>query len=151
MAAAAHFGMEQVRKLLNLAPHQVRRAVATGLLARDPQTKSFDRAQVEHVAADPGEFTAALASEQLLNATQAARRLGVSPGRFARAAREAQLPVKRTKDIVYFGRRCTVRYFRALDVDSLAPRFPTDTTSGDRKPKLSARSAQSESAASQES
>lgn len=71
------WGREKVRAALGLAVWEVELAAETGLLHRLADRR-FDARTVEAALADPESFRATLAAEHRLNATDAARRLGIS-------------------------------------------------------------------------
>lgn len=109
--------LKQVRSVLGLSNDEVQLAVETGLLKARGR-RHYDAGSVLAAAADREGLRARLAAEQRLNATEAAARLGVTTERFRRAVVANGLqPVKR--EYWRYGR--WISYYRAADVDALAP------------------------------
>ncbi|MFF4571634.1 hypothetical protein [Streptomyces sp. NPDC001410] len=117
--SAARWGQEKVRALLGLAVWEIELAAAAGLLDRGADRR-FDPSEVARVAADLDGFRARLASEHRLNATEAARRLGISPERWRRIVAVTGLMPVAEEQVRKYGKVLTVRYYRAADVNSLA-------------------------------
>jgi len=114
---AASLSTRKVRELLGpLSAEQLRRAVAAGLL-KTRGRDHYDTASVLDAHANLEAWRERLAGEELLNATEAARRLGVTTERFRRAVTANDIkPVERT----YWRYGRYISYYRARDVDSLA-------------------------------
>lgn len=98
---------------------EIELAVTAGLLERGADRR-FDPDEVTRTAADLDTFRARLAREHRFNASQAARRLGVSAARFARVVAQTGLAPVAEEQVRKYGRVLTVRYYRAVDVDGLA-------------------------------
>lgn len=112
------WGREKVRAALGLAVWEVELAAETGLLHRLADRR-FDARTVEAALADPESFRATLAAEHRLNATDAARRLGISRERFTRVVADAGLEPVAEEQVHKYRTVLTVRYYRAADVDAL--------------------------------
>jgi hypothetical protein len=104
-----------VRKRLGLAVWQADLAVEIGLLVRH-EDGSYDEAAVDAAEQDLDGWKKRLDVEQRLNATDSAKRLGVSKGRFARAVGAGAISHIAEEPWKYG----IVRYYRAGDVDALA-------------------------------
>lgn len=115
----ARWGREKVRAVLGLAVWEIELAVTAGLLERGADRR-FDPEAVARAAADLDAFRALLAREHRLNATEAARRLGISAARFARVVAQTGLAPVAEEQVRKYGRVLTVRYYRAADIDGLA-------------------------------
>jgi hypothetical protein len=123
--ACAPWGREKVRTVLGLAVWEVELAVEIGLLRRLPDRR-FEAAAVAAALADPEGFRSRLAAERRLNATEAARRLGISRQRFARVVEQAGLAPVATEQVDRYATVLTVRYYRAADVETLRPYVAAD-------------------------
>ncbi len=119
------WGREKVRAALGLTVWEIELSVRTGLLQRLPNRR-FDDESVRAALADTEAFRTRLAAEHRLNATEAARRLGVSRERFTRVVADTGLAPVAEEQIRKYGRDLAVRYYRAADVDSLPPRVGAD-------------------------
>ncbi|WP_405878716.1 hypothetical protein OG762_08800 [Streptomyces sp. NBC_01136] len=116
---AVRWGRERARAALGLAVWEIELAVTAGLLERGADRR-FDPDEVTRTAADLDAFRARLTREHRFNASQAARRLGVSAARFARVVAQTGLAPVAEEQVRKYGRVLTVRYYRAVDVDGLA-------------------------------
>jgi|GEM_PF-3698300 hypothetical protein len=115
-AANLAMPLKQVRSVLGLSVDEVQLAVETGLLKARGR-RNYDAGSVLAAAADRKAWRARLGAEQRLNATEAAARLGVTTERFRRAvAANGVQPVK-----IEPWRYGLISYYRAADVDALAP------------------------------
>ena len=113
---SAAMPLEQVRSVLGLSNDEVQLAVEANLLKARGR-RHYDAGSVLAAAADRKAWRARLGAEQRLNATEAAARLGVTTERFRRAvAANGVQPVK-----VEHWRYGLISYYRAADVDALAP------------------------------
>ncbi|WDZ88536.1 hypothetical protein [Nocardiopsis sp. HUAS JQ3] len=119
------WGREKVRAALGLTVWEIELSVRTGLLQR-LLDRRFDDESVRAALADTETFRTRLAAEHRLNATEAARRLGVSRERFTRVVADTGLAPVAEEQIRKYGRDIAVRYYRAADVDSLPPRVGAD-------------------------
>jgi ATP-dependent RNA helicase SUPV3L1/SUV3 len=106
---------ERVREILSLAVWQVELAGETGLLQKLSNGR-YDERSVHEAKTGGGKWRSALALESRLDATEAAARLGCNAKEFTRLASEHGLNVVATGT----GRRGTIRYYRAADVDAIA-------------------------------
>ncbi|MER5179111.1 hypothetical protein ABT009_12200 [Streptomyces sp. NPDC002896] len=122
---AARWGRERVRAALGLAVWEIELAAAAGLLERDDDRR-FDPEEVARAAADLDAFRARLACEHRLNASEAARRLGISAARWRRVVAQTGLAPVAEEQVRKYGRVLTVRYYRAADVDGLADHVTAD-------------------------
>jgi hypothetical protein len=104
-----------VRTRLGLAVWQADLAVEVGLLARY-EDGSYDEAVVDAAEQDLEGWKQRLDVEKRLNATDSAKRLGVSKQRFARAVEAGAISHIAEKPWKYG----IVRYYRAGDVDALS-------------------------------
>lgn len=123
--AYAPWGREKVRAALGLAVWEVELAVETGLLRQLPDRR-FEAAAVAAALADPETFRSRLAAERRLNATEAAKRLGISRQRFARVVQQAGIAPVATEVVDKYATVLTVRYYRAADVEALRPSVAAD-------------------------
>lgn len=118
--AGPRWGREKVRAALGLAVWETNLAVESGLLTRG-EDRRFDPVEVQKAVDDIEGFRARLRAEHRLNATEAAARLGISVQRFARVVEQAGLVPVAEEGFRKYGRFLTVRYYRAADVEALAP------------------------------
>ncbi|MBP0459929.1 hypothetical protein [Streptomyces montanisoli] len=121
----ARWGREKVRAALGLAVWEIDLAVTAGLLERGADRR-FDPDEVRRAAEDLDAFQARLAAEHRLNATQAARRLGISTAQFKRVVVQAGTVPVAEEQVRKYGKVLTVRYYRAADVDGLADHVAAD-------------------------
>jgi hypothetical protein len=108
-------GRETVRRRLGLAVWQADLAAEVGLLVRH-EDGSYDQAVVDAAEQDIDGWKKRLNVEQKLNATDSAKRLGVSKQRFARAV-EAGAIRHIAEEPWKYG---IVRCYRAGDLDALS-------------------------------
>ncbi|MCL4448684.1 MAG: hypothetical protein M1483_06925 [Actinobacteria bacterium] len=104
----------EVQKLLGLQRWEMFLALDTGLLSTLPDG-SYNTASVEIALSDPT-WTDRLKAQRWLNATEAAKQLGITTERFRRVVQTTGLKPVGTENWKY-GR--IIRYFRSCDVDSL--------------------------------
>ena len=114
--------MAEVRQQLGLKVWQLHRATEVGLLRRHPKV-GYSVEDVATALADLPDFLRRLDKVTLVNATEAAKRLNVSPARFTAAAEAAQLVVQAEEQWKYG----TIRYWLAADVDELVDVLVIDT------------------------
>jgi hypothetical protein len=105
-----------VRAMLGLAVWQLRLATDIGLIRKHPKSGYLPE-DINKAVDDLVSFAKKLDSETLLNATDAATRMGVTTSRFTAAADAAGLEVRKTEPWKYGN---IIRYWKAADVDLLA-------------------------------
>jgi hypothetical protein len=109
-------GREEVRRRLGgLSVEEIEDAVTSGLLIRLPDRR-FDAESVAFAEAYGEDWHKSLNDERRLNATEAAKRLGVSVTRFRNAVKAEQ--IEHVSSIPWkYG---VIKFYRGADVDALA-------------------------------